>query len=286
MQAASRLNRLVKQRPRLMNIGLTLGIIVIVLIVLAWLGLRVQPVSFALYPQGTALESTPIPQHLPAPVERFYREIYGDEIPVINSAVITGRATMRVMGITFPARFRFIHQAGQNYRHYIEATWFGFPIMKVNESYLQGNSRLELPFGVTENEPKVNQAANLGLWAEAIWFPAYFLTDPRVRWEAVDEVTAVLVVPFEDTQERFIVRFDPVTGFITLLESMRYKDAASAHKTLWLNEAQRWGRVNGYLLPDVAALTWVDDGTPWAVMRVEDIVYNSDVSTIIRARGP
>lgn len=285
MQAAFRFNTPGRRRFKLMTIGLTL-IIVMALVVLAWLGLQVQAASFALYPQGTALETIPTPKNLPAPVKRFYQEIYGDEIPVIDSAVITGRAKMRVMGITFPARFRFIHQAGQNYRHYIEATWFGFPILKVNESYLEGNSRLELPFSVTENGPKVNQAANLGLWAEAIWFPAYFLSDTRVHWEAIDEVTAVLVVPFEDTQERFIVRFDPETGLLTLLESMRYKDAASTHRTLWLNGAQRWGRVDGYLLPDVAALTWMDEGTPWAIMRVEDVVYNADVSAIIRGRGP
>ena len=39
-------------------------------------------------------------------------------------------------GIAFPARFRFIHEAGRGYRHYIEATVFGLPLMKVNERYL------------------------------------------------------------------------------------------------------------------------------------------------------
>ena len=37
---------------------------------------------------------------------------------------------------------------------------FGIPAMKVNEWYLDGHSRLELPFGVVENEPKVDMAAN------------------------------------------------------------------------------------------------------------------------------
>jgi transposase InsO family protein len=54
-------------------------------------------------------------------VERFYRVIYGHQIPVIESAVISGRAQMRLFGITFPGCFRFTHIAGQDYRHYIEA---------------------------------------------------------------------------------------------------------------------------------------------------------------------
>ena len=89
----------------------------------------------------------------------------------IESAVITGRGRLRFMGITFPARLRFIHDAGQGYRHYIEATIFGLPILKVNERYLDGQARMELPVGVVENEPKINMAANLGLWGESIWLP-------------------------------------------------------------------------------------------------------------------
>lgn len=83
------------------------------------------------------------------------------------------------MGVRFPARFRFTHTAGQGYRHYIEAALFGLPVLRVNETYLDGRARLELPFGVVENEPKIDSAANLGLWAESIWLPSIRVTDPR-----------------------------------------------------------------------------------------------------------
>ncbi|HLE15736.1 MAG TPA: hypothetical protein VI776_13395 [Anaerolineales bacterium] len=32
--------------------------------------------------------------------------------------------------------------------------------------------------------------------------------------------------------------------------------------------------------------TWLDQGRPWAVFTVEDIVYNVDVSEYIQQRGP
>jgi hypothetical protein len=193
---------------------------------------------------------------------------------------------MRVIGITFPARFRFTHEAGQGYRHYIEATLFGLPLMKVNEHFLDGRSRLELPFGVVAGEPKVDQAGNLGLWAEALWYPAIYVTDPRVRWEPVDDVTALLVVPFDETEERFLVRFDPETGLPHLFESMRFKDADSPAKTLWLNEVLAWEDLHGQPNIVKAALTWFDEGTPWVEFRVEEVVYNVDVRDYIRARGP
>ncbi len=259
--------------------------ILAVLVMLGWWGLRVKPASFSHFPQHSlSLKTVPLPDNLPAPVERFYHQLYGNDLPVIELAVISGQGRLRVMGITFPARFRFTHIAGQNYRHYIETTFFGLPLMKVNEHFLDGRSRLELPFGVSEG-PKVDQGANLALWAEAVWMPAVWITDPSVRWEAVDENSAVLVVPFAESEERITVNFDQKTGMLRSLESMRYKEPASGQKTHWLNEIVEWGSLNGNKIAVKSAVTWHDEGTPWAVFTVEEIVYNMDVSEYILKIG-
>jgi hypothetical protein len=270
-------------------VEIVIGILIalVVLAAIAWLGLRVGPRPFAPYPVRTPeLETVPLPADLPAPVERFYRAVYGDRVPAIESAVISGRARMRVAGITFPARFRFTHVAGQAYRHYIEATIFGLPVIKVNESYLDGKGRMELPFGVIEDEPKIDQAANLGLWAESVWLPAIFITDPRVRWEPVDDHTALLAVPFGQVEETLVVRFDPRTGLLHFLEAMRYRDADDEAKILWINEGREWRAIDGREILAVGAVTWFDQGTPWAVFTVEEVVYNADMSQYIRATGP
>ena len=71
-----------------------------------------------------------------------------------------------------PARLRFTHLSGQAYRHYIETTFYGIPLLRVNERYLEGHTRFELPFGVEEDKPGTDSAANQGLWAETIFYPA------------------------------------------------------------------------------------------------------------------
>lgn len=271
-----------------MKIALYIVVGLVVLLGIVWLGLQIKPRPFTSYPAQTGtLPTVPLPNDLPAPVDRYFRQLYGDEVPVITSAVLTGKATIKPFGFALPARIRFVYDAGQGYRHYIEATFFGFPIMKVNEHYLDGHGRLDLPIiGVTEG-PHTDQGANLGLWAESTYLPAIWLTAPRVRWEAIDGETAVLIVPFGDEEQQFIVRFDPETGGLVLMEAMRYRDEAGG-KILWLAAAMPGETIEagGAKLNAAGSATWLDQGTPWATFTAEEIVYNVDVQEYIRATGP
>jgi hypothetical protein len=254
---------------------------------LGWFGLRTPPKPFPPYPKKPDPfgATVPLPDGLPTPVHRFYQTTYGDRVPVIRSAVftITGRLTFGP--ITFPARMRFTHDAGQAYRHYIETTVFGWPLMRVNERYLDGVARMELPFGTVEGHHKLNSAANLGLWGETLFMPPVFLTDPRVRWEPIDSEQARLIVPFEGGEDSFTVWFDPVSGKITKMHAMRWKEIEDTAPTGWTLKVHDWRMVDGLLLPVSGSVTWADANAPWLDMTIHDAAFNVDVSQYIRQRG-
>ncbi len=256
-------------------------IILAALVLIAWLGLQVRPKAFAMpdLPAGET-QTMPLPAGLPAPVERFYRATYGDQIPVIHSVVITGRGRIRPFGVWMPTRYVIVHEAGKSYRHYFEVTIFNIPFLITQEGIIDGKSFFESPMGTFYNDPNTNQGANLALWAEGGWFPALWLSDPRARWQAVDENTAILFVPYEDSEENFVVRFNPHTGLVDRMEAMRFKARGDTDKVLWItNEVVSPGK------PSISYATWLDDGQPWAALGLDEIRFNLDVSQYVRARG-
>jgi hypothetical protein len=56
-------------------------------------------------------------------------------------------------------------------------------------------------------------------------------------------------------------------------------------KILWRNESLGWQTFHGIKLASLGAVTWMDEGTPWAVFTVEDVVYNTDVFQYVTAKG-
>lgn len=267
---------------------IAIATVFVIIVLLGWLGLQINPRPFPRYGSRTPdLESVPLPTGLPAPVERFYHTVYGNQVPVIESVVLTGRATIRpVMNVPLPARFIFVHNTGRDYRHYFEATFFGLPFLKVDEGYIDGQSFFESPIGRYYDDPNTNQGANLALWAEGAMFPAILITDPRVRWVPVDDQTALLYVPFEDKEENFVVRFNPETGLIDSMQAMRFRDPGEGQpKILWITRNEPGPTILGSRIGSVGSAMWLDQGRPWAVFTVEDVVYNVDVSEYIRQRG-
>ena len=255
--------------------------ILAVIIAIIGLGFQIKPRHFKAQAQSQPeMETMKIPAGLPKPVENFYQTVYGEKAPLIDSVVIIGHGRVRPFGIWLPTRFAIIHNAGKDYRHYFEATFFGIPVLKINEGYIDGQSFFESPMGTYYNDANSNQGANLALWAEGAWFPSLWISDARAHWQAIDGTTAALFVPYEKGEENFIVRFSPQSGLVDLMEVMRYRSPNDTKKILWLT--------NEVKLADGSSIsyaTWLDDGKPWAEFVIDDMRFNLDVSGLIRARG-
>jgi hypothetical protein len=93
----------------------------------------------------------------------------------------------------------------------------------------------------------------------------------------MDDITALLRVPFEKQVETLVVRFNLETRLVDLMAVMRFKTKTNAAKTLWITSTSKDGTTS--------YATWLDDGKPWAKLSLEKIIFNAEVSEYIRARG-
>ncbi len=248
-------------------------------------GLRTVPPPFATFDRpAPELRVAPMPEGLPAPVQRYLEVVVGDTLPVQDSAVISGRMTMR-LGAPLPGRFRFSHIVGRGYRHYMEVMPFGRKLMTGQEWYLDGHARLDLPMGQVENQPRVDRAANLSMWGEYVWLPGA-LVDPRARWEEIDDVSARLVVPQADGPDALVAFFDPGSGLLDRLEGLRWRSPQDAEPIRWVTRNHAWTRIGGIGVPAVSSVQWADQKQPWLKLSLDDVVWNADLSDYLAASGP
>jgi hypothetical protein len=273
------------QRRRIgRNVMWGLGVLV-VLVALIVGGFMVVPSAPA--PLAAAerepLAEQPLPDDLPEIVARFYERRYGTSLQPPSGVVVSGHAWLKPAGPWYlPARFRFVHDAGNAYAHDIAITWFGLDVLRVDERFVDGRARMALPFGVEEHTPALAQGAALALWAEAVWFPTLWVTHPGVRWEGAGEGAAALYVPFEGGSLRALVTFD-ADGDIAGLVAERFAGAEASETSTWRNEADGWTVIDGAWRPRVGRVAWGDD-PPWAVFTVTSVQEDVDVDALLR--GP
>ena len=72
---------------------------------------------------------------------------------------------------------------------------------------------------------------------------------------------------------------------MTHIETIGYRDEKVGALRWWGDHTYGKGQ-NGDPHLEGFAVTWEDQGTPWLVVKIEDIVFNTDISQYIRQKGP
>jgi len=252
---------------------------------LGWLGFQVKPKPFP--PQrrnqqrSRDLGTVDLPPDLPEPVRRYYLMTIGESVPRVESLMVSGRGRVRI-GIWLPLRWWVAHIPGYNFRRHMEVTWFDHTILKIVDEYIDECGMTNIG-GFKSANKYIDQAANLILWAEAVAMPSLLLTDPRIRWQAIDANSARLTVPFEGQEDDLTFNFDPHSGLITRIQAMRHKNGP--HKVCWWVDILAWAAAHDVLLPSRFAITWADDGAgrPWSVWDWEVFDWNVDLADYMPA---
>ncbi|HZJ03727.1 MAG TPA: DUF6544 family protein [Thermoleophilia bacterium] len=280
--------------------GLLASAVLAGVVALGWVGLRVPPGSPAAPAAGSAdLGTVAVPQDLPAPVLRFVAAVSGGSTaadapppqttPLYETAIQQGHGTMKLGGLSLPFRVNIAGRIGEERHSDMELTWFGLGVVSGVDDYIANRGRTQMAGrDLAEAGDYLNQGAYLAVKAEQIGFPGSWILDPRVRWESgADDQHARLVLIRErldgTTAEEYIdAAFDPATGFLKTLDTMRHKSATSG-KRPWHVELADWRNFAAEGRPPLFAagrieVTWMDQGEPWLKQTAERIVTNVPVN--------
>ncbi|HEX9013882.1 MAG TPA: DUF6544 family protein [Anaerolineaceae bacterium] len=241
------------------------------------LGFLIVPRPFRAHPAPSqAGEPAPFLPELPAPVRAHFAETIGENPQRIQTAVIWGRGRACIRGVWVPLRFKGWYRPGEAFYRRIEVTWFMRPVLRGSESYLEERGSYALG-GRPERGERTDESELLELWTSAIWFPSYYVHDPRARWEPVDEVTARLVVPFGAGSETVLAHFDPLSRRMTHLTTRRYSSDAP-EKEPWRVDLLAWQTYHGLLLPSQISVAWGESGSPWSYWNIDGVTFNVNVA--------
>jgi hypothetical protein len=253
------------------------------------LGFRVRPrlrMSTSPDADPPRASAVSLPDDLPTPVVRFYRTLGSEDarVPSIDTFVLWGRAWMRRAPLPrLPVTFWSAHRVGWSGRQRLAVTWFGLPLLRGMDDYIDGHGRMRIGRRQVEG-PEIDQGENLFLWAELLFVPSVIASRADVRWEPVDENRAVLHVPFGAASDRLDVEFDPVTGRMSECRAMRYRTPGDP-KVGWHIRYERWSRFPAGFFPGRISVRWADQSRPWFVLDVDGVAINVAVDADLAGPG-
>jgi hypothetical protein len=257
------------------------------LVVAAALGFRVRPVRVGPVAPGPPAGTVETPDDLPAPVARYHRALGFDgwRVPAVDTFVLWGRAWMRPAPLLrLPVRFWSAHRVGWNGRQRLAVTWYGIPVLRAVDDYVDGHGRMRVGRRSVTG-PEIDQGENLFLWAELLLVPSAMVSRPGVRWQAVDADSALLRVPFGGGSDRLMVRFDPDTGLLSECRALRYRTPGRP-KVRWHIWYERWTHGPAGRYPGRICVRWADQPRPWFVLDVDGMATNVPVDADLEVGGP
>ena len=177
-----------------------------------------------------------------------------------------------------PLRMRSVSRVGESFVNDIEMVWYGRPILRVVDAFVDGH-------GITKIGPKVllgeeiDQGANLFLWSEALFVPSAFREGSTVAAEQVGADEIRLTVPFGSGHDEATVRF--TGGHPSRLSALRFKRVGDP-KIWWHVDYSRWVLQEGIAVPQRMDVSWEDEPRLWLSFEVDG--FAADVEAEPRLR--
>ncbi len=233
------------------------------------------------------LRKAELPADLPAPLLRYYRQVYG-EVPYAQQSVAAwgrGKFSVRkfpVIGnLWVPDGWTLHLVPGQAFVWRARFYWLRRMLLDGGDEYKQGHGRFLMGGQASEGE-NMDRSERVALWLYTLAVaPTAPLEHPGAQWQALDEHSVQVSLPYEDETLTFHLFFDPQTGSLARVETQRpaSKSGILYRFQMFLSRYQKFE--GGITLPSHFCMAWEDD-----IFNHYDVLgvsFNAPVADVIQS---
>jgi hypothetical protein len=230
-------------------------------------------------------EMIPLPDDLPAPMRRYLQMCFGDEVPLPTTAVAwglgkrIGRSFGRLGPLWMPSYWALYLVPGREFVYRLTVTWFGRKMLQGGDELRQGYGRFIMNKDRLENT-NINKSEWIMMWMYTILAaPSAILADAKNTWEAVDDESATLSVPYQDgSRWEFTLLFDSESGQLTGVDTMRVtsRDGKEIPYMIRMGDHTRLGAGN---LPGFMKAAWENEF--YIMNNLSGVRYNINIEEVM-----
>lgn len=204
---------------------------------------------------------------LPAPVQKYFRMVLNDGVPVITHAFLLQAGGFRVeTGGEAWSPMKAEQYFSTRPRAFVwHASIAMMPAVTVNvcDSYIEGKGKMKgklmslYTLIDTPRSGKLDEGALQRYLAEAVWFPTALLPSQGVSWRAIDKHHAEASVTDAGTTASLEFEFNEAGEIVSVFAPGRYREVNGEYvATPWKGRYADYVDVEGYRIPSKAEVEW------------------------------
>ena len=252
-----------------------------------WLGFRISaPVSKPERRPITRPDPIPLPKSLPDPLYHYFEKNFGTLIYPPASVVAWGRGQIIARRLPslgplwVPISWSIDLIPGESFVLQDRITWFRQTFIRGGEEFREEKGQYMVG-GKTVQSPHIDHSEQTILWLYTLLLaPTTLLLDPWVTWQAGEDNTVCIQVPFSaDENRNFTLHFDTESWAIERITTER---TASRDGRLvpfrFILQAPR-NFESDLVLPSQVSAAWDDD--VYFRYEIKGVLYNVDAGEVM-----
>lgn len=230
------------------------------------------------------VDTAPPDPQWPDLLHRWLTTAHEGEVPLATTACFVGAGRIRLgRSPWLPVSYRTNHELGRAFMAEVAATWFGRPVVRGVDAFVDGRGVTRARDTVTVG-PGLDTSGISFLWSEAFLTPATWGLE-GVKWTQTDDTFLTLEVSHDELASPMsaIIEADAETGLPSAFRvPWRPKNPQGTVGAGWQVAFTEWRAEPSGWAPGLVEVRWLDEDRAWFRLRMRPVALGAAVGPALR----